>query len=444
VTGAPVTLHRRRLLPPTPGQPLMSPMTPSRRSPARRFGVPRACLLGAALLLSAWTAGGCRKPPPPPKEAAPLPVNTFMRAWGSTVLLPKKDAIAELHVRDDAVYVYSKTGQVSGLKRDSGILLFAYGIKGGGRELRPPVVLKDHVVYPTLTTLEVYMRDGRYVRSIQLPFAVRTDAAGIGTSVFLAGDYPNGGARVAKVDVTQEYVPVRWDFIGVDAGKTGYTAAVRTVEDVVYAAGLDGSVYAVSGKSRESIWAIPKGVFSTGGAIEADLVADNSGVYVAGTDSVLYAINRNSGKLRWQYFAGTPLREAPVVTGDRVYLKVTGKGTLCFAKNEGKEVREPIWTRADIKQVVAQDDKFTYVRGADDRLVALDKATGEPKFQSLRKDFAEFGTNTKDDGIIFVSTRAGVVLAVKGVFKPGVVGEQVLNDDGEADGEWVPAAVAMR
>jgi outer membrane protein assembly factor BamB len=433
-----VTRHPLR---PTTTTTTMSTTTPAR--PVRRLSLART--LACAAVAAAALAGGCHKAPPAAKPAGPLPVNSFMRAWGTTLDLPKKDGVGELHVRDDAIYVYSKTGRVNVIKRDTGILQSTYDIKGGATELHPPVVLKEHVVYPTLTTLEVYMRDGRFVRSSAMPFAVLTDAAGLGTSVFVCGDYPGGGARVSKVDINQQYVPVVWNFIGQDGGKSGFVSGVVVVEDAVYVAGLDGNVYAVSAKSREAIWPIPGGVFKTGGAIEANLVADTSGVYVASTDSILYALNRNSGKLRWRYYAGAPLREAPVVTSDRVYLNVPGKGMVAFAKNEGKDVREPIWTRGDVRQVLAQDDKFTYARSNDDRLVALDKTTGEPRFQSNRKDFAVFGVNTKDDGVIFAASKSGTILAIKGVFKPGVIGEQVRNDlDADGDAGWQSVAVAAR
>jgi outer membrane protein assembly factor BamB len=392
--------------------------------------------------VAAFAAGGCHKPPVVVKQTGPLPVNSFTRAWGSTVELPKKDAISEIHVRDTTIYVYSKSGQVNGLSRDTGVLQFTYHVKNGGSELRPPIVLKDSIVYPTLMTLEVYAPDGRFTRSVSLPFAIRTDASGAGQYVYLCGDYPKGGARVAKVDVKESYVPVRWDFIGVDAGRLGFSSGTQIVGDIVYAAGRDGNVYAVNANTRERIWPTPEGVFSTGGAIDADLVADTSGVYVASTDSILYVLNANTGKLRWRYFAGVPLREGPVVTSDRVYLKVPGKGIVAFSKTEGKDVRDPLWTRDDVNQIVAQDATYAYGVSKDNHLLALDKSTGETRFKSQRHDFAQFGVNNKDDGTIFAATKDGTVLAIKGIFKPGIVGEQVRND--ATDGKWEAVAVAMR
>jgi outer membrane protein assembly factor BamB len=211
--------------------------------------------------------------------------------------------------------------------------------------------------------------------------------------------------------------------------------------DAVYAAGRDGSVYAVNANTRERIWPTPDGVFKTNGAVDADLVADTTGLYVASTDSVLYVLNPNNGKLRWRYFAGAPLNDAPVVTSDRVYLKVQGKGLLAFSKTEGKDVREPLWTRPDVKGIVAQDATYAYGVGEDTRLIAIDKNTGETRYQSQRHDFVRFGYNPKDDGMIFAVTKSGTVLAIKGVSKPGIVGEQVRND---ADAQWEPVAVAMR
>ena len=117
-----------------------------------------ACLLGGAAI--ALAAGGCHKPPPVVQQSGPLPVNSFMRVWGSALELPKQDAISSLHVRDNTIYVYSKSGQVNGLSRDTGVLQFTYHVKNGGSDMRPPIVLKDSIVYPTLMTLEVRRSNG--------------------------------------------------------------------------------------------------------------------------------------------------------------------------------------------------------------------------------------------------------------------------------------------
>jgi len=121
---------------------------------------------------------------------------------------------------------------------------------------------------------------------------------------------------------------------------------------------------------------------------------------------------------------------------------VPEQGVVAFSKTEGKEVRDPLWKRDDVLQIVAQDATYAYGVSKSDHLLAIDKTTGETRFQSQRHDFARFGLNTKDDGMIFAVTKNGTVLAIRGIFKPGVIGEQVRND--ATDAKWEPVALAMQ
>jgi DNA-binding transcriptional regulator LsrR (DeoR family) len=59
--------------------------------------------------------------------------------------------------------------------------------------------------------------------------------------------------------------------------------------------------------------------------------------------------------------------------------------------------------------------------------VALDKATGEPKFRSKRRDLTITTPNTKD-ATIYAATKRGEVLAIRPVLKGGSVGEIVLDE----------------
>ena len=71
-------------------------------------------------------------------------------------------------------------------------------------------------------------------------------------------------------------------------------------------------------------------------------------------------------------------------------------------------------------------DRNAYVRTKDNRVAARDKKTGEVRFTSQRRDFTVFGTNPKEDGIIYAGTKGGRVVAIRPVLKPGSVGEVVM------------------
>ena len=366
-----------------------------------------------------------------------LPLQTFARQWATDLAL-RGDTLDELHVRPDTIYAYTDRGRVVSLARDSGALQFSRLIKGGGTLLHEPVVVDDKmtlpsepdpttavpVIFPTATTLEILDKGtGRFVRSVNVDFTIRSDAVGRGAMVYVGGAYRRS-SRAAALDIRQPYVAVQWELMtpgGAISAKPGLW------EDAVYFGGEDGSVYAVSAAAREPIWPLPGGVFRTGGPIVADLVVDADSVYVASTDNKLYALNRNSGRIQWQYYAGAALRTGPTVTSDTVYQYVPGTGLVAIDKSAGQPIRQPRWVADDATQLLSVDERNAYVRTRANRIAAHDKKTGQRLFTSQRRDLAVFGTNVaKEDGIIYAATKRGRVIAVRPVLKPGTVGEVVM------------------
>jgi outer membrane protein assembly factor BamB len=209
-------------------------------------------------------------------------------------------------------------------------------------------------------------------------------------------------------------------------------AAPAVVKDAVFVAAENGSVASVAIESREPFWTLPQGVFGTYDGIVANLAADQTGLYVASTDTKLYALNRSNGKVKWEYFAQTPLRTGPVLTRDAVYIHVPGTGLVALDKTEIPTSqkpsfnRNPLWAIADATQFLSEDDHYAYVRIAN-QIAAVDKKTGQREFTSKRNDLVAFGTNIKGDGVIFVATKGARIIAVKAVLQPGQVGELVLQ-----------------
>jgi outer membrane protein assembly factor BamB len=394
--------------------------------------------LSVACLCAAMLAGGCsrQKPQPAPAGEA-LPLQVFARQWATDLSL-RRDPLEALHVRDDVVYAYSDGGRVFSLARDSGAVQFTRPIAGGRTLLHAPIVVSEKVeirtpreltiaapvVFPTASTLEVLDKaTGRFITSVDLDFSIRSGAVGRGPMVYL-GAARRGSSRGAAIDIREPYVPVRWELM---IPKGAISAAPALWEDTVFFGAEDGAVYAVTTASREPIWTLPDGIFRTGGPIVADLAVDADNVYVASTDHKLYALYRNSGKIRWQHFTNAALRAAPAVTSDSVYQFVPGTGLVALAKGPGDFNRKPKWVAADATQFLAQDARNAYVRTKDNRIAARDKQTGEVRFTSQRRDLTIFGTNlSKEDGVVYAGTKNGRIIAVRPVLKPGTVGEVVM------------------
>lgn len=422
--GTPVTAHR---------------LARFRAFPDRlvRYGL---CLATAGLL--ALASGGCTSTPEEPNTPGPLPVHSFARDWGATIEL-KKDKIRTLYLEDELLFVTTEGNTVHVMNADSGQLLHIDPVMPGGVPIRRPLVLPETIVYPTNATLEIFDRKtGRKARSIDLERATRSAAVGDGTHIYIGLDYPGSG-RLAAIDLTRRFSHIAWELMTFG----GVSATPALFQNVIFIASEDGRVYAVT-EERQGVWLLENSAFRTGGKIVADLRADDYALYVASTDGKLYALERATGKIKWQYYAGTPLLQPPVILGNTVYQYVLGTGLVAIDKTEGKYNREPKWVNKDAVAFLSQDDKYVYVRGvaappvgasaADGedeaseedsdpslRIVALDKQTGKAVFASRRDDLTIFATNTKDS-TIYAAAADGRVLAVRPVLKPGAIGQIVL------------------
>jgi outer membrane protein assembly factor BamB len=394
-----------------------------------------ALCFALALALAAAALVGCEKKvevPDPIPEPTAVPLNSFVRGWASGLDLPAGDSVKQVHAREDKVFVYTGAGQIITIARESGQLLWAANIRATDRAgMHPPVVLKDKVVIPTSSTLEVYQpNDGVFVRSIKLPVATRSDAVGVGDHVFLGGDVAGAGRMVA-VDVSREYGNTLWELL-IPRGGLASTPAIY--ETALFIGGGDGNVYAVAQSNREPLWTLKDSVFETQGPITGDLAADAGGVYVASSDSRLYCLARNTGRLKWQFYASDALHDGPVVTKALVYQAVPGQGIAAIPNGEGEFNRKAAWIALGMTQYLAEDDKLVYLRrGGDNAIVAVDKQTGEQKFENKRRDLVTFGVNRKNDGVIFAASKTNRVMAIKPVMRPGVVGEIVWNESDAGD-----------
>jgi outer membrane protein assembly factor BamB len=402
-------------------------------------------LLASGILSGSLLLSGCHSSDD--KASGPtgiqvLPNQSFAKEWDNQLHLQPGDSVKSLYVRDNAIHILTTQNYDHALKRANGELLYFNPLGNTHSEFHGgPVVLTDYIVFPTTFTLEVFNRKGRFVRSIDLGFTVTSSATGFNNYVFCGAD--KTGGRLAEIDVSKTYNMVAWSVLTMGP----MISAPAVFDSNIFFGSFDGNVRACD-DSKVGIWPLlDNNMFKTGNRIVADLRADKDGLYVASTDSRLYCINRQSGKLIWQYFAGTALEQAPEVTKDHVYQFVPGTGLVALNKSHKLDisdkkqvddpVRDPIWVAANATQFLAEDASYAYVLSSDNHILALDIKTGAQVFQSASSNFVAFGVNNKSDGIVYAATAEGLVVAVKPILREGTAGEMVM-DFGRTD----PALVA--
>lgn len=394
-------------------------------------------LLAAGL---AALLGGCAGPTAAPAtrpvnlSVMDLPANSFARQVPIDLKLPDGDSVADLHLAGGRLYVMTRQNLAYGLT-PGGTPTFVRRIAAEGETVYPPVIASAtagatgsdatsdataaapdaEVVFPTAAGLHVYRPDGTPVRTVDTQYSVRTHiASGLGL-IYGGIDTPRGG-RLGAFDPGRDFAALRWS-VQQGALRAGPAFYGR----VVYFGTIDGRVYAVS-PDRTTPWAgLPDKSFQTDAEIVADLAADDYAVYVAGTDKKLYAIDRATGKVRWYYFAQTPLTDAPIVTADAVFQIVPGKGIVKIEKVKGDLYRTPLWTAPDVTQYVSADATNVYAKKSDGELVALDQSTGKVKF-TVALPFDRLYATNLGDPTIYSADKLGRVTIIKPVLKAGQVG----------------------
>lgn len=350
-----------------------------------------------------------------------VPANSFVKAWANNLEL-RNERIDELHLRGDTLFAYTQDHLVYGIDRAGGNTKYLAQPQVSGGILRPPVPIAEWVVYPSGSTIDILTNRGRPARTIELDKPIRSGAVGERQHIYLGLDHYEGAGTVAKIDITRPYKVIDWELM-TDAAVTPTPALHR---GVLYVGSEDGRLYAVTNE-RGQVWALEqgKGWFQTQGKFVADIKADDTGVYAANTDSRLYSLDLQTGRIQWQYWGSAALKTAPVVTATMVYQYVPGQGIVGIDKLQGEFNRRPRWIIKDARQVLSEDEQNVYLRSRDNRILAVDKASGEVAFRSKGRQYDVFATNPTD-ATIFAATKDGQLAAIRPVLREGEVGVLVM------------------
>ena len=104
--------------------------------------------------------------------------------------------------------------------------------------------------------------------------------------------------------------------------------------------------------------------------------------YVGSDDAALYAINMNTGKLRWRHIAGTPITRTPATTAKDVYVTSDREGLARIDRESGDAMwripsgRSVMNANPQADRFLAANERFVYASDASGRLLILDRKRG--------------------------------------------------------------------
>jgi outer membrane protein assembly factor BamB len=360
---------------------------------------------------------------------------SFVKTWNVRLPLHAGDSITGIYLLDGTVHVVTSQNYDHAVRADGGQLLFLNqigsadaGLKGG------PTSVADGFIFATSHTLELFSRDGVFERSLDLNFNITSQPVGEQNFVFVGLD--EGGGRFAEVDLTKQYNLINWEVMTFGA----VDGAAAVLDNVVFFGSEDGACRSCL-LDRTLYWPLlTNSEFTTGGKIYGDVLADSKNIYFGSSDGTFYALERETGKVRWTYIAGPALESSPQQSDTTIYQYVRGKGLVALDKTRKLVItpdeelnedpgRTPRWVEPAATKFLAEDEQNAYVTEgrSGNRLVALDKKTGQVLFTSQNHNLAYVTADPKS-ATIYGVTRDGVVMAIQPVLTPGSYGEVVSAD----------------
>jgi outer membrane protein assembly factor BamB len=199
---------------------------------------------------------------------------------------------------------------------------------------------------------------------------------------------------------------------------------------VVYFGSYDGHLYAVGAQDHQLVWQYPKidepAPAAAGGkpaapAPEAGpapkafsyahpLVAGGA-IYAANLDGYLYALDAKTGALRWRFKTQDGITSSPVIDGDTLYFGSNDKKVYAITGLSGSAPAAPKvkWTFATGDQVNATpllDGGVLYIGGTDKVFYALDAASGK-KLWSATLEGRIYGRAAVYKNLVFVGAGPG-------------------------------------
>lgn len=116
-------------------------------------------------------------------------------------------------------------------------------------------------------------------------------------------------------------------------------------EGTVYGIDSDGSVFAAKGENI--VWKFETNPYSSGFC--AGVAVTNDHVFAANATCEVFCLKRSDGSLVWKLKLESPIRSAPAITIDKIYVQTIDNKTIVIDQSSGKK----LWSHVGISETVS-------------------------------------------------------------------------------------------
>jgi len=182
-------------------------------------------------------------------------------------------------------------------------------------------------------------------------------------------------------------------------------------EELVYIAAHHGKLYAINSETGALRWVYPRE-----GELEPVIGGPISAlgkVYIGSSDGKLYALEAATGDKEWEFETGGKIWSTPTINGDTVYIGSFDKKLYALDAATGQEKWSFLTEGAIVATPLVYDD-MVYVGSFDRYLYALSEVDGSLRWK-FRAENWFWGRPLADNGVVSVASVDGWVYALNAV-----------------------------
>ena len=221
-----------------------------------------------------------------------------------------------------------------------------------------------------------------------------------------AGEKRYAGKHLHHLEPAAETMPDPWDF---------YLSSPAVWNAAVYFGSGDGNVYALDANSGALKWK-----FQTGDVVHSSPAVADGTLYIGSWDTYLYALDAVSGKEKWRFKTGDDpdlhnhvgIQSSPAVMNGVVYFGCRDANVYAVDAATGKQKwsfpNEGSWVN---NSPAVHEGKIYFGTSIPGILHALDANTGAPLFQ-LPTGTPVFSSMAIAGGILYMGNFAGKLTAI--------------------------------
>lgn len=168
--------------------------------------------------------------------------------------------------------------------------------------------------------------------------------------------------------------------------------------------------------------------FEANGPINAGLVYKEPYFFAASHDGFLYAVSESTGQSAWQFSAGSPIYESPILIGDALYVIAEHDGMYRLSLEDGT----PTWLARGVRKFIAASQQNLYTADSAGRTFVLDAQTGH-LLNTIPTEAWELKVTNRFTDRIFVGSHSGLLHCLREIQLDEPVRHNVIVEPAAAD-----------